>query len=75
MVLLGLFHRDLLLQQQVDLYSFFPWLGVDTTVMLHPKERLDGTHHRLNRTKVKKVKKKEEEEKSQQKKTLHHSQD
>ena len=33
-----IFHRDLLLQQQVHLYSFFPLVGVDPTVVLHLKE-------------------------------------
>ena len=40
------------------LYSFFPWLGVDATVVLHLKEGPQGTHHQLDWTMVKKLKKK-----------------
>ena len=28
--------------------SFFPWLGVDPTVVLHLKDGPHGTHHQLN---------------------------
>ena len=64
MALLGFFLRDLLLHLQADLCSFFPWLGVDPTVV---KDGLNRTHHRVNRTLVKKMKKirEEEEEESQ----------
>ena len=51
-----IFHRNLLSQWKVDLYIFFPWLGVDPIVVLHLKEGQQGTHHWLNRTKKKKKK-------------------
>ena len=59
----GFFHRDPLLRWQVDLYGFFPLLGVDIILVLH-----HGTQLWLNRSMVKKLKKKkDDEEKSQQK--------
>ena len=66
MAMLGFFH--LFLQLQVDLHTFFQWLGVDLTVVLYLQEGPHCTHHQLNRTLVKKMMtKKEEEEKILQK--------
>ena len=44
-VLLEFFHRDLLSQWQVDLYSFFPWLGANPAVVLLLKEGPLRKHH------------------------------
>ena len=58
-------HRDLLWQWQVDIYSFFQWLDVIPSEVLHSKEGPLGTLQWLNRTTVNKMnKEKEEEEKT-----------
>ena len=50
--------------------SYFPLLGVNSSVVLYLKDGLHRTHHGLNRTMVKIIRKKKKEgKKSQEKKT------
>ena len=57
----------------IKITSFFPWVGVEPTVVLHHTEETHRTTHKLNRTMAKKMKKKKK--KRQQKKPLRRGQD